>query len=232
MFSNPMTWVYITFALGILLILVIAVVAWLAKKVKPVAFPYWKCSNKPNKPLMAIFRSGGRVVLEPGKYVAEVYENLDKTNPMAFFKSGFGSNRLGDCDLECFYDGTGTATSPELVVAVQELKDMGYRNINEVMTAYRAGSFGGDLIDGTDGTITYQNGKIAIPLIRQFNPAAVEDFARSKPAIIKGYSDTNLNIERANRNTPFYENAGIMSIAFLIIAACLGVGMMKAMGVF
>ena len=62
MFDDPMTWVYLSFGLmAVIIILVSALVAgyvWL----NPVAVPYWKCRGKPRTPLMQLFQrnvSGG-----------------------------------------------------------------------------------------------------------------------------------------------------------------------------
>lgn len=232
MLENPMTWVYISFALIAVVVLLVAVLAAGYVILKPVILPYWKCRGNANTPMLEIFQRNGRVRLTKGKYIAEVYEDPDPNYPLAFFKSDTGGYKLGACDLEVFYDGAGAATSPDLVVAVQELRDMGYRNINDVMADVRAGKFKGDKFVLQGEEVRFRDGTISIPLIKQFDPAKVEVFSKGKPAITKAYSDTKLNIERANLQGKFYENPQIMGIAFVIIAACIGIGIMKSMGVF
>lgn len=232
MFDDPMTWVYLSFGLmAVIIILVSALVAgyvWL----NPVAVPYWKCRGKSRTPLMQIFQRNGRVRLIPGKYLAEMYEDPDPTNPLAFFKADTKSYKLGSADLEAFFDGSGAATSPELVVAVQELLDMGYHNITDLMAAVRAGRFKGDSFVLKGETVCFEKGTISIPLIRQFDPAKVEVFSKGKPAITKAYSDTKINVYRAKLDQKFYENPQIMALGFFVVAACIGIGIMKAMGVF
>lgn len=232
MLDNPITWVYISFGLaGLVVILIVALVAGYLI-LKPIALPYLKCRGKAKKPLMAIFQRNGRVRLVPGKYIAEMYEDPDPQNPLAFFKSDTGGYKLGACDTELFYDGAVAATSPDLVVAVQELRSMGYRNIDDLMRAVRAGAFKGDQFTLKGKTVCFDNGTISIPLIRQFDPSQVEIFSKGKPAITKAYSDTKLNIDRRARQEKFYENPQIMAMGFILLMGCLGIGLMKALGVF
>ncbi len=232
MLDNPITWVYISFGLaGLVVILIVALVAGYLI-LKPVAIPYLKCRGKAKTPLMGIFQRNGRLRLVPGKYVAEMYEDPDPKNPLAFFKSDTGGYKIGACDLEVFYDGAVAATSPDLVVAVQELRNMGYRNIDDLMRAVRAGAFKGDQFTLKGETVCFDNGTISIPLIRQFDPAQVEIFSKGKPAITKAYSDTKLNIDRRARQEKFYENPQIMAMGFILLMGCLGIGLMKALGVF
>jgi hypothetical protein len=232
MLENPITWVYLSFGLaGVAVILIVALVAGYMLT-KPIIVPYLKCRNKSKTPLMAIFQRNGRVRLVPGRYVAEMYEDPDPKNPLAFFKSDTGGYKLGGCDIEPFYDGAIAATSPDLVVAVQELRKMGYRTIDEVMAAIRAGRFKGDKFEMKGETVSFTDGTISIPLIRQFDPAQVDIFGKGKPAITKAYSDTKLNIDRASRNEKFYENPQLMGMAFILLMGCLGIGLMKALGVF
>lgn len=232
MLDNPITWVYISFGLaGLVVILIVALVAGYLI-LKPVAIPYLKCRGKAKTPLMGIFQRNGRLRLVPGKYVAEMYEDPDPQNPLAFFKSDTGGYKIGACDLEVFYDGAVAATSPDLVVAVQELRNMGYRNIDDLMRAVRAGAFKGDQFTLKGETVCFDNGTISIPLIRQFDPSQVEIFSKGKPAITKAYSDTKLNIDRRARQEKFYENPQIMAMGFILLMGCLGIGIMKALGVF
>ena len=232
MLDNPITWVYISFGLaGLVVILIVALVAGYLI-LKPVAIPYLKCRGKAKTPLMGIFQRNGRLRLVPGKYVAEMYEDPDPKNPLAFFKSDTGGYKIGACDLEVFYDGAVAATSPNLVVAVQELRSMGYRNIDDLMRAVRAGAFKGDQFTLKGETVCFDNGTISIPLIRQFDPSQVEIFSKGKPAITKAYSDTKLNIDRRARQEKFYENPQIMAMGFILLMGCLGIGLMKALGVF
>ena len=232
MLEDPITWVYLSFALmGVAVLLVVALAAGYII-LKPVIIPYLKCRGKAKTPLLGIFQRNGRVRLTPGKYVAEMYEDPDPNYPLAFFKSDNGGYKLGACDLEVFYDGAASATSPDLVVAVQELRNMGYNTIDDVMRDVKAGKFEGDCFKLQGEEVCFRKGTISIPLIRQFDPAAVEVFSKGKPAITKAYSDTKLNIERASLQGKFYENPQIMGLGFIIIAGCLGIGMMKALGVF
>jgi hypothetical protein len=232
MLDNPITWVYISFGLaGLVVILIVALVAGYLI-LKPVAIPYLKCRGKAKKPLMQIFQRNGRLRLVPGKYIAEMYEDPDPQNPLAFFKSDTGGYKLGACDTELFYDGAVAATSPDLVVAVQELRNMGYRTIDDLMRAVRAGTFKGDQFTLKGETVCFDNGTISIPLIRQFDPSQVEIFSKGKPAITKAYSDTKLNIDRRARQEKFYENPQIMAMGFILLMGCLGIGLMKSLGVF
>ena len=232
MLDNPITWVYISFGLaGLVVILIVALVAGYLI-LKPVALPYIKCRGKAKTPLMGIFQRNGRLRLVPGKYAAEMYEDPDPKNPLAFFKSDTGGYKIGACDFEAFYDGAVAATSPDLVVAVQELRDMGYRNIDDLMRAVRAGAFKGDQFALKGETVCFDNGTISIPLIRQFDPSQVEVFSKGKPAITKAYSDTKLNIDRRARQEKFYENPQIMALGFILLMGCLGIGLMKSLGVF
>jgi hypothetical protein len=232
MLDNPITWVYISFGLaGLVVILIVALVAGYLI-LKPVALPYIKCRGKAKTPLMGIFQRNGRLRLVPGKYVAEMYEDPDPKNPLAFFKSDTGGYKIGACDLEIFYDGAVAATSPDLVVAVQEPRNMGYRTIDDLMRAVRAGTFKGDQFTLKGETVCFDNGTISIPLIRQFDPSQVEIFSKGKPAITKAYSDTKLNIDRRARQEKFYENPQIMAMGFILLMGCLGIGLMKALGVF
>lgn len=232
MLDNPITWVYISFGLmGAVVILIVALVAGYLI-LKPIALPYLKCRGKAKKPLMQIFQRNGRLRLVPGKYIAEMYEDPDPQNPLAFFKSDTGGYKLGACDTELFYDGAVAATSPDLVVAVQELRNMGYRNIDDLMRAVRAGAFKGDQFTLKGETVCFDNGTISIPLIRQFDPSQVEIFSKGKPAITKAYSDTKLNIDRRARQEKFYENPQIMAMGFILLMGCLGIGLMKSLGVF
>lgn len=214
------------------ILILIGVLAIGAIILKPVALPYLKSYNKPQKPLLAIFQRNGRLNLTNGNYIAEVYESNDKENPLAFFKSDTGGYRLGNTDIEIFYDGAASATSPEIVLAIEELQKRGYKNIDEVMEAVRNGQFSGDSFVTKNGVVSFDNGTISIPLIKQFDPAIVEEFSRGKPSITRAYSDTKLNIDRINRSGKFYDNPQIMSLAFLIICACIGIGILKALGVF
>lgn len=232
MLEDPITWVYLSFALmGVIVLLVVALIAGYLL-LKPVAPPYLQCRGNPKSPLLGLFQRNGRFRLTKGRYVAEMYEDPDPQNPLAFFKSDHGGYKLGACDIEVFYDGAGAATSPDLVVAVQELRAMGYRNIEDVMAAIRTGKFRGDKFCLQGSEVYFRDGTISIPLIRQFDPAAVEVFSKGKPAITRAYTDTKLNIDRAGRDQKFYENPQIMALGFIIIAGCLGIGMMKSLGVF
>ncbi|MDD4256201.1 MAG: hypothetical protein PHP59_12620, partial [Methanofollis sp.] len=196
MLENPMTWVYLTFALlGVVVILIVALVAGYIL-LKPVAIPYLQCRGKSKTTMMQIFQQNGVERLVPGKYVSGMYEDPDPQNPLAFFKSDTGSYKLGACNTELFYDGAVAATSPDLVVAAQELWNMGYRNIDDLMKAVRAGAFKGDQFTLKGEVVCFDNGTISIPLIRQFDPARIEIFSKGKPAITKAYSDTKLNIDR------------------------------------
>ena len=108
MLDNPITWVYISFGLaGLVVILIVALVAGYLI-LKPVAIPYLKCRGKAKTPLMGIFQRNGRLRLVPGKYVAEMYEDPDPKNPLAFFKSDTGGYKIGACDLR----SSTTAPSP------------------------------------------------------------------------------------------------------------------------
>jgi len=232
MLGNPVTWVYATFTLLGVVVVLIILGAFMAYTVKPVALPYLRSRNKPDSPMMILCQRNGRINLVTGKYISEMYEDPNPDNPLAFFKSDTGAYKLGSADVELFFDGAATATSPDLVVAIQELQRMGYKDIDSLMIAIRAGKFRGDSFTLSDGTLSFDDGTISIPLIRQFDPARVEAFSRGKPAIIRSYADTKLNIDRAGRGGKFYDNPQIMALGFIIIAACVGIGLMKALGVF
>ena len=111
MLDNPITWVYMSFGLAALVvILIVALVAgyWI---LKPVALPYLKCRVKAKTPLMAIFQRNGRLRLVPGKHGRRDAKTPTQ-EPVAFFKSDTGGYKIGACDLELFYDGAIAATSP------------------------------------------------------------------------------------------------------------------------
>lgn len=222
----------VIYGLGFVVLVLFAVLVVGFLILRPIALPYLKSYNKPERPMLAIFQRSGRLNLTDGNYVAEVYETTDKQNPLAFFKADTGGYRLGNADIELFYDGSACATSPDLVVAVEELKSRGYHNIEDVMQACRDGTFTGDVFYLRGDTVCFESGTISIPLLKQFNPADVESFCRGKPSITRAYSDTKLNIDRLSRHEKFYENPQIMSLAFLVVCACIGIGIMKSMGVF
>ena len=70
MLDNPITWVYISFGLaGLVVILIVALVAGYLI-LKPVAIPY-QVPGKARTPLMGIFQRNGRLRLVPGS-VAEM----------------------------------------------------------------------------------------------------------------------------------------------------------------
>lgn len=212
-----MTFYYGLFAAVAIIVVLLVVMVLYYSWLKPV-WPYLKSRNRPDRPLLMLFQKNGRVTWIPGQYRAEIYEKDDIENPLAFFKSDLQGYKLGQADLEVFYDGANVAVSPELAVAVYELKRMGYRNVDEVVDAVRAG--------------TLRENDLVIPLVRRFDPAVVADWVRGKPAILKAWADTKVNIDRARRDQPFYQNPQVMAFAFLIFVACLGVGLMKALGVF
>jgi len=100
------------------------------------------------------------------------------------------------------------------------------------MRAVRSGTFGGDDIVVRDGVVSMDTGTILVPILRSVNPGMVEGYSRGKPAITRAYTDTVLNIDRAGRNQKFYENPQIMALGFILIAGCLGIGILKSLGVF
>ena len=63
-------------------------------------------------------------------------------------------------------------------------------------------------------------------------PGMVEGYSRGKPAITRAYTDTVLNIDRAGRNQKSYENTQGMALGFILLAGCLGIGILKSLGVF
>ncbi len=227
-----MIWMYVSFGLIFVVVLLVVIVFATYTKIKPFAMPYLQCHNKPDKSLMLIFQRKGTVRASAGNYISEMYEDTGSKTPLAFFKGDTGGFKLGQADVEVFFDGADTAVSPEIAVLIAELKRMGYRNIDEVMDAVRAGEFGGDRIRTRDGVVQFKKGSITIPLLKSVNPAVVEGFSRGKPAITRAYTDTVLNIDRSGRGDKFYENPQIMALGFIIIAACLGIAIMKSMGVF
>lgn len=227
-----MIWLYVTFGLVFVIIILILLVFIAYSKLKPIALPYLQCHNKPNKSLMLIFERKGTVRASAGDYISEMFEDSSSKTPLAFFKADVGGFKLGQADVELFFDGADTSVSPELAILVSELKRMGYRNIDEVTDAVRAGEFGGDKIITRDGIVFLEKGNVTIPLLKSISPSVVEGFSRGKPAITRAYTDTVLNIDRSGRNDKFYENPQIMGIGFIIVAGCLGIAIMKSMGVF
>ncbi len=215
--GEVLTYVYGMFgAIGLCVVLIVLIMVfwtWL----RPV-WPYLKSRNSPDHPLLMLFQKNKRVQWITGNYKAEVYEKDDLENPLAFCKNDQDGYKLGQADTEVFYDGANIATSPELAVCVRELVKMGYKNIDEVVQAVRAG--------------TLKQEDLVIPLVSTFDPAMVVQFCTGKPAIMKAWADTKLNIDRQKRDKPFYENPQVMSLAFIIICGCLGIGIMKSMGVF
>lgn len=225
-------WVYATFGMTAILVVGAVLLAVMYSRIKAFVLPYLKCYNRPDKTLMLIFERKGTVRASPGDYVSEMYEDTGTKTPLAFFKADTGGFKLGNVDVEVFYDGADVTTSPELLIVVEELKGRGYRNIEEVMRAVRSGTFGGDDIVVRDGVVSMDTGTILVPILRSVNPGMVEGYSRGKPAITRAYTDTVLNIDRAGRNQKFYENPQIMALGFILIAGCLGIGILKSLGVF
>ncbi len=225
-------WVYATFGMVAILIIGVLLAVIIYSRLKPFAISYLKCYNQPEKSLMLIFERKGTVRASPGDYVSEMYEDTGTKTPLAFFKGDTGGFKLGNVDVEVFFDGADVATSPEMLIVVEELKARGYRNIEEVMTAVRTGAFGGDDIVTRDGVVCMDTGTVLVPILRTVNPAMVEGYSKGKPAITRAYTDTVLNIDRAGRDVKFYENPQIMALGFILIAGCLGIGIMKSLGVF
>ena len=230
-----------------IIVALVAVIAIIFTLAKPVLLPYLKCRNKSGTVLTELFQKNRRCKLTTSKYIAEVYEQPDDKNPLAFFKSDTEEGYvLGAASLETFYDGAGNAATPAMAVAIRELKRQGYRSIDEVVDAYDKGAFMKDSIsvdiDVKEKEPDPENPKkkrivtkkqtITIPLVRQFDVANVIDYVKGKPAILKAYSDTKVNIDRQNRNQKFYENPQLMGLGFLIIAAGIAIGIMKALNVF
>src|SRR5690606_35789655 len=147
-------WVYATFGMTAILVVGAVLLAVMYSRIKAFVLPYLKCYNRPDKTLMLIFERKGTVRASPGDYVSEMYEDTGTKTPLAFFKADIGGFKLGNVDVEVFYDGADVATSPELLIVVEELKRRGYRNIEEVMRAVRSGTFGGDDIVVRDGVVS------------------------------------------------------------------------------
>lgn len=198
-----------------IVLVVVLVVGWYF--LRPV-MGYLKSRNRPDRPLMQIFRKNGRVSLEPGKYQAEVYERQDREDPLAFFKNDKSNWKLGQADLELFYDSANVAINPEITVAIRQLKNLGFKNIEEVALAVNKGELSKETFH--------------IPLLTQFDPSWVVDYVKGKPATMKAWGDTKVNIDRARRAEKFYENPQIMSLGFIIVCACIGFGILKSMNVF
>lgn len=207
----------------VIIVLLLVGVVLMANWLKPV-LSYLPCRNNPKQPWMWIFQKNKRVKPFSGRYFAEVYEVEDKEDLMAFFKSDNDGYKVGAADLELFYDGVDRAVSPRMAVMVRTLRDLGYINIRDVTRALNEGQLPARQEDGSPA--------IYMPLFAQFDPAVVVDFVRSKPAILKAYADTKVNMERRGHDQKFYENPQIMALAFIIVASCLGIGLLKSMGVF
>jgi hypothetical protein len=211
------TWI----ELGIIIVLILlGLLIW--SWMRPV-LSYIPCRNNPNRPWMWIFQKNKRIKPFSGHYFAEVYEIEDKENLMAFFKADNEGYKVGSADLELFYEGIDRAVSPRMAIMVRTLRDLGYKSIRDATEALNRG-----LLPKTkDGAPA-----IYMPLFTQFDPSVIEDWVKSKPAILKAYADTKVNMERHGNVQKFYENPQIMALAFVIIAGCLGIGLLKSMGVF
>lgn len=212
------TWIELAIIIAILVGVVLAA-TWL----KPV-LSYIPSRNNPKQPWMWIFQKNKRVKPFSGSYFAEVYEVEDKEDLIAFFKSDSDGYKIGAADLEIFYDGVDRAVSPRMAVMIRTLRDLGYTNIRDVTQDINNGTLSTRQADGSR--------PVYMPLFTQFDPAVVADFVKSKPAILKAYADTKVNMERRGQDQKFYENPQIMALAFVIVAGCLGIGLLKSMGVF
>ena len=210
------TWIELAIIIAILVGVVLAA-TWL----KPV-LSYIPSRNNPKQPWMWIFQKNKRVKPFSGRYFAEVYEVEDKEDLIAFFKSDNDGYKIGAADLELFYDGVDRAVSPRMAVMIRTLRDLGYTNIRDVTQ---------DIQQRTLSPAGGRQPPVYMPLFTQFDPA-VADFVKSKPAILKAYADTKVNMERRGQDQKFYENPQIMALAFVIVAGCLGIGLLKSMGVF
>ena len=111
-----MIWLYTIFGLILVIVLIGALVFVAYSKLKPIAIPYLACYNKPTKTLMLIFERKGTVRASAGDYISEMFEDTGARTPLAFFKSDVGGFKLGQADVELFYDGADTSVSPEISV--------------------------------------------------------------------------------------------------------------------
>lgn len=230
--AGMMGWVYATFGLVMLIVVGIVLLFVFYSRVKSFVIPYLACYNNPRKTLMLIFERKGTIRASAGDYISEMYEDRSTKQPLSFFKSDVGGFKLGNVDVDLFYDGADTATSPELLTVVEELKARGYKNIESVMADVRAGKFGGDKIITRDGVVYMDTGTILVPLLKTVRPSSIEGYNNGKPAITRAYVDTVLNIDRAGRGQKFFENPQLMALGFILIMGCMGIGIMKVLGVF
>lgn len=224
-------WQILSYVLMGVLVIVAVVGFVLFRILRPIAVDYVKTRNKPGKTFLVVCQRNGTMMTVAANYVAGVHERITNNERWAFFSSR-GRYRFGEASAEFVYDGSDMATDPATLVAVAELKARGYHSIEDVMRAVRAGEFGGDYLKTIDGVVHFADGTICVPLIAAFDPASIEGYSRGKPAITRAYTDTALNIDRARRDGKFYENPQVMAIGFILIAGCIGIGIMKSMGVF
>jgi len=210
---------YILGFYGFMAVAVLLVIIMVAYRIKlgPV-WNYVKCINKPGKALMLLLRKTGVSSMEESRYVAETFEKDAKParheDPLAFFKTDNTPNILGRAGFGVFYDAANVMANPEFVLACQELKRQGYTHIEDAKMAWEAG-----------------NVKINIPLFAEVDFGALYDFIKGRPAISKAYCDTKVNEARAERDSKFWDNPQIMALGFIIICACIGIGILKALNV-
>jgi hypothetical protein len=210
---------YILGFYGFMATAIILVVVMVAYRIKlgPV-WNYTACINQPGKSLMLLLRKTGVASMEVARYVAETFEKDAKParheDPLAFFKTDKAPNILGRAGFGVFYDAANVMANPEFVLACAELKRQGYTNIDEAKQAYLAGKL-----------------TVNVPLFAEVDFGALYDFVKGRPSIAKAYCDTKVNEARAERDQKFFDNPQIMALGFIIIMACIGIGILKVMNV-
>ena len=246
--------------LFLVIFVVAAIETYIIYEVWPFAREYLKSMNKPTRPLMFLFQKNRILRLLTGKYIAQTYEYESGEELLAFSKNDAGSFTFGKAIVDIFYDAGNMAQRPEFWLICHAFMQAGYKGWDEVKAALSiskklksgTGKNLGVLVKGKfvdhngikqervmeisdicPATINDpEEGEIYIPLFSQVNPHETLAYVEGTASIYKGYADTKLNIERAQKFGGILNNPSIMAMGFIIICAGVALGIMKALRVF
>ena len=205
--------VYAEAAVIVFLVLILAMYySWL----KPV-WSYKGARNQSGKAWMILIHKSGEITTEVSKYISEVFETEKnpKRDPLAFFKNDRVNTHLGPATVGVFYDGVGVSGNAEFALACEELRKKGYESIDAAKKDWETGKL-----------------KLTVPMFKEIDFSALLDYIYTKPATLRAYTDTKVNLDRLNREQKFYENPQVMAFALFLVCACFGIGILKAMHVF
>ncbi len=208
---------------------------WYDHKMKPVD-PYYTSLGK-NTLMLYTTKSGRAYFRDDAKYIAQVLEiSNEKTEElMAFSKNDKGALKFGEGIMEIVYDGANMTLRPEYLLAVEALKKQGYRTIDELQVAVKAGRFK-DFVDSDLGIEIKKHGDmdsngVYIPLFKSVNVHEIIGFVLGSATIFKSFVDTRVTMERLKQQKTGMQDPNTQSMVLLIIVACVGLGILKATGV-